>query len=144
MLIPVPPEDCFIVESGRYKAICAEAKDLEKSTRKGIKKYVRITWELQIASEENIRYMAGKNYEPSLTKGSQLRNDLISWFGQNINVRNFETKTLVGKEATVTVHQIENEGWDAPYCWVAKVEPPNTDDEADDARLISPKNVVCG
>ncbi len=50
MLIPVQPEDSFDVEPGRYSAVCNDTKEIEKATRKGIKKYLRITWELAIPS----------------------------------------------------------------------------------------------
>ena len=144
MLIPVPPEDCYDVDEGRFRATCDDVKEIEKQTPKGNTKFQRITWELHVPSPDNVRYKVGKNYEPTLAKGSTLRNDLRAWFGHDIKARNFDTDTLKGKEATITVQHIENEGRDKPFCWVAKVEPANIEDEPDDARSISPKNVVCG
>jgi hypothetical protein len=143
MLIPVEPIDSFDVEPGRYKATCTEIREIEKQTRKGAQKNLRLVWELDIPGADNVRYLAGKNYEPTLAKDSTLRNDLRSWFGHDIKARNFDTATLKGKEAVITVQDIENEGHANPYHWVAKVEPLVTEDDADDTRLISPK-VVCG
>ena len=145
MIISVDPRDSFDIEPGRYRAICTEIREIEKQTRKGTQKYLRLTWELDIPGAENIRYLAGKNYEPKLTKDSVLRNDLRSWFGHDIKVRNFDTATLKSKEAVITVQDIENEGWENPYHAVVKVEPLVDEDaeDADDARSISP-NVVCG
>ena len=142
MLIPVPPKDSYDVEPGRYKATCTEIREIEKQTRKGTQKNLRLVWELHIPGAENVRYLAGKNYEPTLAKDSTLRNDLRSWFGNDINARQFDTATLKGKEAIITVQDIENEGWANPYHHVAKVEPL-VDEDAEDARSISP-NVVCG
>ena len=114
MLIPVEPTDSYDIEPGRYKATCTEVREIEKQTRKGTQKYLRIVWALDILNSENIRYLAGKNYEPTLVKDSTLRNDLISWFGHDINARHFDTATLKGKEAILTVQDIENEGWAKP------------------------------
>ena len=143
MLIPVEPIDSFDVEPGRYKATCIDVRDKDIPTRKGTVKGQRIVWELDIPSSENIRYLAGKNYEPTLVKDSVLRTDLRGWFGHDIKGRQFDTATLKGKEAIITVQDIENEGHANPYHWVSRVEPLVTEDDADDARTISP-NVVCG
>jgi len=143
MVIPVPPRDSFDIEPGRYRATCTEIREIEKQTRKGTQKNLRIVWELDIPTSENIRYLAGKNYEPTLAKDSTLRHDLRTWFGHDINARQFDTATLKGKEAILTVQDIENEGWANPYHHVARVEPL-VDEDADDARSISPQNVVCG
>jgi hypothetical protein len=48
----------------------------------------------------------------------------MSWFGHDINARQFDTATLKGRDATVTIQLIENEGWEKAYRWVAQVEPP--------------------
>jgi hypothetical protein len=109
MLIPVPPKDCFDVEPGRYKAKCVEVRDQDIPTCKGIVKGQRIVWELDIPGAANLRYLVGKNYEPTLAKGSVLRTDLRSWFGHDIKGRQFDTVTLKGKEALITVHDIVNE-----------------------------------
>jgi hypothetical protein len=142
MLIPVEPTESYHVEPGRYRAKCTEVREVEKQTRKGTQKRLRIVWELDIPSSENILYLAGKNYEPTLAKESILRNDMRTWFGHDINVRQFDTTTLKGKGAILTVQDIENEGWAEPYHHVAKVEPL-VDEDPEDARSISPQ-VVCG
>ena len=144
MILSVEPRETFDVEPGRYKAKCTDIREIEKPTRKGLQKFLRLIWELDTCGAQNVRYLAGKNYEPTLAKDSTLRNDLITWFGHDINARNFDTATLKGKEAIITVQNIENEGWDNPYHWVAKVEPLASEDDADDSRMISPQNVVCG
>ncbi len=145
MLIPVPPKDCFDVEPGKYPATCIETREIEKQTPKGSEKRLRIIWELNVPGSDDVRYLVGKNYEPTLARNSLLRNDLTTWFGRDVNARQFDTATLKGKSATVTVHHIENEGRAKPYCWVAKVEPPINEDEAEQAVMISPPaNVVRG
>jgi hypothetical protein len=78
MLIPVEPTDSYDIEPGRYRATCADTREVEKQTRKGTRKCLRLIWELDIPGAENVRYLAGKNYEPTLAKDSVLRNDLRS------------------------------------------------------------------
>ena len=74
MLIPVEPTDSYDVEPGRYKAKCIDVRDQDIPTCKGTVKGQRVVWELDIPNSENIRYLAGKNYEPTLAKGSVLQN----------------------------------------------------------------------
>jgi hypothetical protein len=145
MLIPVEARESCDVEPGRYRAKCIDVRDKEIPTRKGPVKGQRIVWEIDVPGNDNVQYLVGKNYEATLAKNSLLRNDLISWFGHDIKVRQFDTATLKGKEAIITVQDIENEGRANPYHWVARVEPLVDEDaeDAEDARSISP-NVVCG
>ncbi len=143
MLIPVPPRDTYNVEPGRYRATCIDIREIEDKHHYG-QKLLRIVWELSDLPDENVRYLVGKNYEPSLAKDSTLRHDLRSWFGHDINVRQFDTSTLKDKDAIVTVQHIENEGRPKPYCWVAKIEPAMAEDNDDtEPTVISPR-VVCG
>jgi len=143
MLISVPRTDSFDIDPGRYRAICTEVREIEKQTRKGTEKFLRLVWELAIPGSDNTCYLAGKNYKPTLAKDSILRSDLITWLGRDINARQFDTATLKGKEAIITVQHIENEGRDKPFCWVARIDSPINQDEADEAQRFSP-NVVCG
>ena len=145
MLIPVEARESFDVEPGRYRAKCIDVRDKEIPTRKGTVKGQRIVWEIDVPGNDNVRYLVGKNYEATLAKNSPLRNDLITWFGHDINARQFDTATLKGKEAIITVQDIENEGRANSYHWVARVEPlvDEAAEDAEDARSISP-NVVCG
>jgi hypothetical protein len=136
MLIPVEPTDSFDVEPGRYEATCVDARENEKRTAKGPKTYLRIVWELKGSANKSVRYLVGKNYEPSLAKDTELRDDLESWLGC-FDARQFDTKTLKGKEANVTVRHIHNEGRPRPFCFVSKVEPLVIED-ADESEMISP------
>ena len=48
MIISVEPRDSFDVEPGRYRATCTEVREIEKQTRKGTEKFLRLIWELDI------------------------------------------------------------------------------------------------
>ena len=148
MILSVEPRDTFDVEPGRYQAVCVEVREIENKRQRG-QKLLRVTWEVKVPGNHNgtVRYLVGKNYEPTLAKDSQLRNDIMSWFGHDISARQFDTATLKGREAIVTVHHIENEGWPKPYCWVERIEPPgNYDEDFHDGQAprVCPQCVVCG
>jgi hypothetical protein len=132
MIIQVPPTESYDVPEGRYKAICEDVFEYDKLTDKGPKKFLRVVWRLLDSPTENVRYLVGKNYEPSLAKRGQLRSDLITWFGHDIKPGQFDTQTIKGKEATVTVSHIYNEGHDKPYRWVSEVEPPVNEIQGDE------------
>jgi len=144
MVIPVPPKDSFDVEPGRYAAKCIDVRERSQLERKASNKRLRIVWEVKVpGGAESVRYLVAKNYEPTLTRHSELRDDLISWLGHDIQARTFDTATLKGREATITVTNIENDGWEKPYCYPALIEPPEVEPDSKDCRIVSPR-VVCG
>ena len=126
MLIHVPPTESFDVPEGRYNAVCDDTYDIHKSTDKGPKTFLRVIWRILDSPDPNVVYMAGKSYEPVFAKNSQLSNDLHSWFQQDIKPGPFDPHCLPGLKATLTIAHIHNEGYPKPYCYVAKVEPPQT------------------
>jgi len=136
MLITVTPRDCFDVPAGRYRATCVDAHELYKETPQGPERYLRLVWELAESPDRDVRYLVGKNYPPHLTNRSVLRKDLRTWLGHDVDPGEFNTDTLVGKEATVTVVQIFNENHAQPYCWVSKVDPPFKDPEDGEEILV--------
>jgi hypothetical protein len=136
MLLMVEPKESYDVEPGCYAAVCIDARELDKRTPEGVKRYLRIVWQIKQSSEKNARYLVGKNYEPSLAKGTELRDDLENWLGP-FDVRQFDTDSLKGKSAMVTIRHIHNEGRPKPFCFVSKVEPLQTNNP-DTYESISP------
>jgi len=67
MLLSVEPRDTFDVEPGRYQAQCVEVREIENKHRRG-QRLLRIIWELKVPGKntETVRYLVGKNYEPTL------------------------------------------------------------------------------
>lgn len=142
MLIHIPARETYVVESGTYCATCSDVKLFDKPTRNGTKKQLRIIWDVHVPGNvDNILYRAGKNYEPSLDRNSLLHADLTSWLGREITGYKFDTESLKGMKAKITIEAIENERWDKPYCHVAKVEPPESDHAP---KTIFPPTVVVG
>jgi hypothetical protein len=119
MLISADPTDSYDVLPGRYQAVCIDSREIAKGSRS----FLRLVWALNESANPNVRYLVGKNYEPSLRKGSELRNDIDSWLGDQIDVRSFDTDTLKGRTADVTVKHIHNEGHPKPFCWVSEINP---------------------
>ena len=92
MILSVEPRDTFDVEPGRYHALCVDVREIENNRQRS-KKLLRVIWEVKVPGNNNgtVRYLVGKNYEPTLAKDSQLRNDIVDWFGHEINARQFDT-----------------------------------------------------
>ena len=53
MLIPVDLTDSFDIEPGRYRAKCTEIREIEKQTRIGTERFLRLIWNLDIATNPN-------------------------------------------------------------------------------------------
>ena len=125
MLLSVEPRDTYDVEPGRYHAVCVDVRETENKRQRG-QKLLRIVWEVKVPGNHTgtVRYLVGKNYKPTLAKDSQLRNDIVDWFGHEINAKQFDTATLKDRPAIVTIRQIENEGWSKPFCHVERSTTP--------------------
>ena len=92
MVIPVPPKDSFDVEPGRYAAKCIDVRERSQLERKASNKRLRIVWEVKVpGGAESVRYVVAKNYEPTLARHSELRDDLISWLGHDSLRASFNT-----------------------------------------------------
>src|SRR5271170_6043011 len=105
MKISIPKQNNFDVPEGKYRARLTDVIELKDE--------VRLRFEIQISDQ---KYLAGKNYEPLLKSGSELRNDLDSWGCINFaEGEELDLDALIGKEADLEIQHKHNEGYNKPY-----------------------------
>lgn len=125
MNINIPLENCFQVPEGNYKAVLTAVYHLASRDK------LRFVFEIIDKHPKRGRYVAGKNYEISLAKGSQLREDLGSWRGHDITDAELDAGTIdfekfIGGEADISIIHIANDSHSTPFCHIATIHPSGT------------------
>lgn len=131
-MIEVPKERSFDVDPGQYRAVLKSVILLkDKKTKKGHQDNVRLVFDIKSAGKGCVQYCAGKNYEPSMALGSDLREDLKSWRGHDLtadelNVGAVDLEKLIGSEADLNIGNIENSGHSKPFVFIQEIRPAGT------------------
>jgi hypothetical protein len=122
MKIPIPSEVQYLVPEGKYRAFLREVRYLTS------KKQVRLIFEIISKRPGKGRYVAGKNYDINLEKGSPLRQDLASLRGYDLTAEeieqgDFDCDTLIGTDCDLLIAHISNADYDQPFVAIAKMLP---------------------
>lgn len=123
MLIQIPSSDIYEVPEGTFQAVCTDAHEVVIRACNPPRQMLSVTWELPDVTAKGIPCRIRKKYHPFLNKTSVLRRDLRSWFGQDLAEGVFNSDSLIGKPATVTVKHWRKEGVEKVIRHVLKVEP---------------------
>jgi hypothetical protein len=126
MLINVTPKGLYEVPEGTFQAVCVEAEETQNKSVNPPAKTLRIVWELPDLQVDSFPRRASKTYKASLAEGSVLRRDLESWFGGDLSSGMFDTKTLVGKSALITIQHTRTPGYQSAARRVMRVQPPGS------------------
>jgi hypothetical protein len=125
MKIEIPSERIYQVPQGNYRAVLTAVQHLESRGK------IRFFFEIIDKHPKLGRYAAGKNYDISLAKGSQLREDLARWRGHDLTEEELEAGAVdfegfVGREGDLEIRHITNESHTTPYCHIAQILPPGS------------------
>lgn len=140
-VVEIPVETSFDVPEGRYRAKLQEVAKLEnRQTRNGRSDLLRLIFELQSPPRARVQYLAGKNYELSLSRRSELRKDLKSWRGfdlteEEVNRGKIDLESMVGQMADVRICHIQNPGYTRPYVCIKSIHPAGTFKESVESLL---------
>jgi hypothetical protein len=125
MKIEIPSERIYQVPQGDYRAVLTAVQHLTSRGK------VRFFFEIISKHPKRGRYAAGKNYDISLAKGSQLREDLARWRGHDLTEQELEAGSVdferfVGREADIVIRHIPNGSHKDPFCHIAEILPPGS------------------
>lgn len=104
---PAPP--------GLHQAVCCDVVDLgEQETAFGIKRQVRIIWQIKTKNQKGERFQVRQTYTASLNEKSNLRRDLESWRGRPFTPKEiaaFDVEAVLGANCQLqVVQQISKKG----------------------------------
>ena len=122
---------------GKYQADLTAVHHLPSKDK------VRFVFEIINQHPKRGRYVAGKNYDISLAKGSQLREDLASWRGFDLTDQELEAgavdfERFVGREADIAIRHITNDSHKDPFCHIAGIFPPGALVQAPATPVLAP------
>lgn len=99
---------------GIWDATCVDVLDLgEVQTQFGLKEQVRVTWELDVLTDEDRRHLLSKTYSKSLADKSTLLKDLLSWTGglTDKELDSLDLESFIGRPCRLlVVHKPGKEG----------------------------------
>jgi hypothetical protein len=128
MEITVPTNTSFECPEGTHSAAFSQHKEVVKHGKRGEEKYVRLLFEADQISTEETEVLVGRNFVPSLKKGSDLRTFLDTWLGdefvdQNKVAKKFNFDSLNGKRADIIAKHIVNEEYPKPFVHLQAAYP---------------------
>ena len=123
MKISIKKEPNYNAPEGAYRAYLSEVVHLAD------RKKVRLKFRLLYPNGRD--FVAAKNYDISLEKGSLLRLHLASWRGRDlspeeINSCSFDLNLMIGEQADIVLTHFRNTGHTHPYVDIASIQPPGT------------------
>ena len=128
MTLEVEKSKCFELPEGIYKARFDENKPVTKFKDGKLQNFCRLVFE--VIDGPSAGLYAGRNFLPSLSKNSQLREFLEGWLGPGAFTlttgRRFNLDDLVGREADILVRHIVNSEDIPPFRQLAAIYPAGT------------------
>lgn len=100
--------------AGIHNAVCVDVTPLKgKDTLYGWKKYFRIVWEIDEKMENGKRFIASKQYTPSLHPKSTLHKDLTAWRGKAFTaeeLKGFDIEKILGSPCNIAITHTDKDG----------------------------------
>jgi hypothetical protein len=129
--IQVPKETTFDLPEGCYRALVTDVRQQVKQNKEGMQDWVRIVFRVEIDGwNEYFNPMAGRSFKLDLNGGSDLRNFLGGYLGQQYFVersgQRIDLDGLRGAECEVELQHQWTPKHKRPLVVVAKMVPPNT------------------
>jgi hypothetical protein len=103
MIIDIEFEESLLTPAGRFQGTCTEVRETDKTTKKGVQKFIRVVFDLDLA-EDGVRYRVGRDFPAADIKGFQAI--LKEWLGKGIVGKSLDLQTLKGRKATLDVVHI--------------------------------------
>ena len=124
----IPAVKTFDLPAGLYHATMTQYKPVTKQTKKGPQEWVRLLYEVQIPEMANQIPCAGRNFMLDLNPGSDLRNFLEVWLGEEFFQSNQELDfdTLIGREGVIQLSHYLGDDRDKPFVSIDNVFPNNS------------------
>ena len=129
MILEIPRETTFECPEGPLRASLYDIREHLIPTKTGVDKQVRLLFEVKHKRPDNKLVLVGKNYPPSLARGSGLREVLENWQGSEFFAHagnQVDLKTLVEREADIVTRHRHNAGYRQPFVDLVGVYPPGT------------------
>ncbi len=128
MTLDIPQEISWNCSEGTHNATFYEFKEVSRYTKRGEEKFVRLVFQPDQLSTEDTIVLVGRNFVPSLKKGSDLRVFLDTWLGDDFvdlhrQGAKFHFEALHNRRGDIVVKHIENQGYAVPFVHLQAAYP---------------------
>jgi hypothetical protein len=131
MKLTIPIEKSFDCPEGIFSGTFVEHRLTSKATQTSQQNFARLVFQVEEQSTDDKLVLVAKNFVPSLKKGSNLRQMLDFWLGEEFveahkqdNQLDFDP--LNGRKADLVVKHIVNKEYLKPYVQLESVYPANS------------------
>lgn len=123
----IPAVKTFDLPAGLFNATLTQYKPMTRQTKRGPQEWVRLLFEVQVPEMANQIPCAGRNFQVDLNPGSDLRNFLEVWLGDDFfkakSNQEFNFDTLIGKEGDIQLSHYLGDDNDKPFVSIDNVFP---------------------
>ena len=117
----------FDVPEGQFPGALNVIKPMQKHTKKGPQENIRLVFHLQVPGMTNLIPCAGRNFLLDLNPGSDLRNFLEVWLGDEFfesrSNSDFDFDALLGREGNVLLSNWQSDEYTRPHVRIDAVYP---------------------
>jgi hypothetical protein len=126
----IPAVRTFDLPTGTFKAKLTQIRSLTKQTKRGPQEWVRFIFEVTVPSMPNSLPCAGRNFLLDLNPGSDLRNFLEVWLGDDFfaahSNQELDFDIFLNKEGDICLSHFLGDGYEKPLVTIDNVFPANS------------------
>ncbi len=127
IILKVPAIRTFDLPEGVFPGVLASIRPQTKQTKNGSQDWIRLVFELKVTGYNGQIPCAGRNFLLDLHPGSDLRNFLDGWLGDEFladqSNQEFDFDVLLNKEGNVFLSHWQNEKYSKPHVRIDSVQP---------------------
>lgn len=133
LVVPVPHGNNFHIPEGQYRAKVTNVRKATVERLDGAGEVLRLVFEVQVPSLPKRKNLAKAEYRLDLNPGSDLRNVLSRWLGQQVfadaSGGSFDLSQLIDMEVEVEIEHVitsQREKYEYPLVRVRDIRKPGT------------------
>lgn len=131
MNIDFPKETCWDCPEGGHTIRLSTIQSLDRHITGKATDELRFVWEVVSIDDARFSYQVGKRYSCTGERGSELREDLKNWLGDELfnyvgPDRKLDSDKLIGLLADGWVVHIPNKRYAKPFVYLKNIAPKGT------------------
>lgn len=139
MYIEIPQFTSWNCPEGRHSATCLDARITSEPKNGKLVQFLKLVFEIHVDTDENVQYLAKRNYELPMKHLSPLAQALTGWLGADFVRKNktLDPSVLKGRKAVVGLGHIHNPKYPNPFVNIESISSSEEGDEAPNPSHVS-------
>jgi len=143
LVVPVPKQQNFHIEEGKYRAKISRVKRIERQNAHGCVEGVRFLFEVRVPGSDHLDNLAKADFKLDLESGSDLRNVVTRILGKEAfntaSGKTLDLETLAGLDVDIEIEHIitsKRDNYSYPFVHVRDIQRPGRLVEAFDPAVM--------